>query len=106
MSSISDTAKPIEMKFCGKLLLDPKIVLCYKFSRSVHGFAGNPGKTGFYSISSLNCAWRFFVIRNFYLHYSTILVNMAAWSQIRDLIGKTISFIIVRIIENMLFNRC
>ena len=29
--------------------LGPGKVLGLKFSRSVHGFAGNPGKTGFYS---------------------------------------------------------
>ena len=88
------------------LRLGPGKVLGKKNSRSIHGFAGNPGKTGFYSISSLKCAWRFLVIRNFYLHCCTILFNMAARSQIRDPIGKNLSFIIVCIIENMLFNRC
>ena len=50
MSSISETAKPIELKFCRNLLLGPRMVVGYNFpDPSTHRFAGNPGKTGFYS---------------------------------------------------------
>ena len=42
MSSISETAKPIVLKFCRNLLLGPRMVLGYKFSRFIHQFVGNP----------------------------------------------------------------
>ena len=35
MSSISEKAKPIELKFCRNPLLGPRMVLGYKFSRFI-----------------------------------------------------------------------
>ena len=34
--NIYETAKPIELKFCRNLLLGPRMVLGYKFSRFIH----------------------------------------------------------------------
>ena len=48
----SETAESIELVF-GRNLLDLGVVLDKKFSGSVHRFAGNQGKTGFYSSISL-----------------------------------------------------
>ena len=54
----SETAEPIELRFGGNLPLGPAVVLGYKLSGSVHGFAGNPGKTDFYSSIYLTLYYR------------------------------------------------
>ena len=58
------------------LRLGPGKVLGKKISRSIHGFAGNPGKTGFYSSIYITLYYR----NNGLTYWAEILCEASCWS--------------------------
>ena len=74
--------------------------ICLKYSGGGNKLSNRGQRTCDHSRMRFAVFWNPQVL----LQYCTILLKMAARSQINDSIGKDLSFIIIRIIEYMLFN--